>query len=662
MLLLSVVEVSLASGGMAAYEMTRRALLRTSLGAGSAAVAYHALGGWGRAFAEPLAAGLADPAGQPLFQYNAPDALSPAFRFRPTVKRGYDLYDVRLRQVRASTGLVNAAGARVTTPVYAYGDADGYSWPGRTFVARKDRQVRARFRNNLPLGQDHLLPVDTSGHWAYSLPGYGNRTIVDDGVPIATHLHGGHTRSDWDGFPEYFYGPGYRVTGPGFPGRTHIYDNDQQGGFLWYHDHVLGMTRLNVYAGLAGMYFLRDDVDTGGRDNPRGLPYGPHELAYVIQDRMFRDNGRLFYPAFPGDPAWDDFITDEGVDPDLVPIPSALAEFFGDIMTVNGVVWPRAEVEPRHYRVRLLNGCDSRFVALELRVVDEGATSLDSASAPIPFHVIGSDQGLGRVEQVDHVLLGPGERLDLVLDFSALQGKRVVLANTSADAPFGGDLDGDPDDFFPDRRTDRIMAFDVTRRLRAAIPDAFDETDPGEYAGVPGPVHRTRKLALFEGTDEYGRLQPMLGTAEPTLDASGATVDGTLPWHMPITENPLIDTTEVWEIYNNTMDAHPVHLHQVHFEVLDRRAFTADLIEQPVVQHDGAVGVGARMGATVVDPTPLAAEGHYTASPKDMVTALPGQVTRIRMRWDVPGVYVWHCHILSHEDHDMMRPLEVVTS
>ncbi len=647
---------------MAAHEMTRRSLLRASLGAGSAAVAYHALGGWGRAYAEPLAAGLADPAGQPLFQYAAPDALSPAFRFRPTVRRGFDLYDLRLRRVRANTGLVNAAGARVTTPVYAYGDNDGYSWPGRTFVARKDRQVRARFRNNLPLGQEHLLPVDTTGHWAYSLPGYGNRTIADDGVPIVTHLHGGHTRSDWDGFPEYFYGPAYRVTGPDFPGRTHIYDNDQEGGFLWYHDHVLGMTRLNVYAGLAGMYFLRDAVDTGGRDNPRGLPYGPHELAYVIQDRMFRDDGQLFYPAFPGDPAWSDFITDEGLDDEDVPQPSALAEFFGDIMTVNGVVWPQATVEPRHYRVRLLNGCDSRFVALQLRVVDAGATDLGGASQPIPFHVIGSDQGLGLVQETDHVLLGPGERLDLVLDFTDLWGKRVILANTAADAPFGGDLDGDADDFFPDRRTDRVMAFDVAMPLKRAIPDAFDETDPGAYSGVAGPVAKTRRLALFEGTDEYGRLQPMLGTAEPTTDASGAVVNGSLQWHKPITENPLIDTTEVWEIFNNTGDAHPVHLHQVAFEVLDRRLFTTTMVEDVIVQHNGELATGAHMEDTEVHEPPVTADGHYTASPKDMVTALPGQVTRIKMHWDVPGVFVWHCHILSHEDHDMMRPLEVVTS
>ncbi|MEZ5091176.1 multicopper oxidase family protein [Nocardioides sp.] len=597
-----------------------------------------------------------------MFAYDAPNALAPDFRFKPVVKPGFDRYDVRLRKVRANTGLVNRNHRRVTTPVYAYGDADGYSWPGRTFVAHRDRQVRAAFRNQLPLGKEHLLPVDTSGHWAYSLHGYRNRTIVDDGVPIVTHLHGGHTRSDWDGFPEYFYTRGYGVTGPGFPGRVHIFDNDQEGGFLWYHDHVLGITRLNVYAGLAGMYFLRDDVDTGGRSNARGLPYGPHELAYVIQDRMFRNNGSLFYPAFPGDPAWADFITDEGLNDEEVPQPSALAEFFGDIVTVNGVVWPRAEVEARHYRVRLLNGCDSRFLAMQLRVVPEGATSLDGASEPLPFSIIGSDQGLGRVEQVDHVLMGPGERLDLVLDFRGLKGKRVILANTAADAPFGGDLDGDPDDFFPDRRTDRLLAFDVVQPFRVGIPDSFDPSDPGHYAGVAGPVAKVRRLALYEGTDEYGRLQPMLGTAEPTMDASGAMVDGALPWHMPITENPLIDTTEVWEIYNNTMDAHPVHLHQVSFEVLDRRAFTADLVDQPVMQHDGAMGHGARMSGTVVDPTPLAASGHYTASPKDMVTALPGQVTRIKMHWDVPGRYVWHCHILSHEDHDMMRPLEVVTS
>ena len=159
--------------------------------------------------------------------------------------------------------------------------------------------------------------------------------------------------------------------------------------------------------------------------------------------------------------------------------------------------------------------------------------------------------------------------------------------------------------------------------------------------------------------DEYGRLQPLLGTAEPEVDASGETVTGAIGWHMPTTENPGLDTTEIWEIYNATMDAHPVHLHLVNFEVLDRAHFTADLVEQPVMQHNGAFGSGFRMGPirTIGQAKPAS---PVEKAPKDMVVALPGEVTRIKATFDKSGRYVWHCHILSHEDHaDATRVLQV---
>ncbi|MEZ5227538.1 MAG: hypothetical protein R2710_12910 [Acidimicrobiales bacterium] len=240
-----------------------------------------------------------------------------------------------------------------------------------------------------------------------------------------------------------------------------------------------------------------------------------------------------------------------------MPQPSGLAEFFGDLIMVNGIVWPKAEVEPRHYRVRLLNGSDSRFFALQLRSVGLGDDSLDDASAPLPFWVVGADQGLGTARQMDHLLLGPSERVDLVIDFAALQGRRAILTNTASDAPFGGELIGDPDDFFPDRRTDRIMAFDVVVPLNHAVPDRFDPSNLPRYRGVQGAADKVRAVGLYEGADEYGRLQPMLGTAWRTQDINGTVQNGTLPWHAPITETPALGSTEVWEIYNSTMDAHP---------------------------------------------------------------------------------------------------------
>jgi len=184
----------------------------------------------------------------------------------------------------------------------------------------------------------------------------------------------------------------------------------------------------------------------------------------------------------------------------------------------------------------------------------------------------------------------------------------------------------------------------------------------GSYVGggvsVDAPVTRTRKLALFEGTDNHGRLQPLLGSAEPVVDVTGATVDGAMPWFTPITENPGVGDTEIWEIYNATGDAHPVHVHLVHFEVLNRRKFSANMIEQPVLQHDGTEGVGFRL-EKIKTKGKVSGPDPSEQTRRDMVMALPGEVTRIKMTFDKPGRYVWHCHILSHEDHEMMRPFHV---
>jgi FtsP/CotA-like multicopper oxidase with cupredoxin domain len=461
------------------------------------------------------------------------------------------------------------------------------------------------------------------------------------------------------------------VRGPRWVEKKYFYggpDWNNTAGMMWYHDHALGITRLNVYAGLAGFFPLRDDADTGKADNPLGLPSDPYELGYAVQDRMFRNTGELFYPAFAGDPFHDDFIAGEGVQlpPDLFPGggPTGLAEFFGDHMVVNGIIWPKASVEPRQYRVRFLNGTDSRFMRLKLRVIPDGASNpaaTDPASGSVlPFLVIGSDQSLrATAVAVTEVDFMPGERLDLVIDFKNVPaGSRVIVENLLGDAPFGGDLP-DVDDLFPDRRTDRVMAFDVELPLNTGRADT-NVTD-GHYLGggvSVGATGKTRKLALFEGNDEFGRLQPLLGTAEPSADVSGNMANGSLTWAQPLTENPGLGDTELWEIYNATGDAHPVHLHLVHFEVMNREGFTATAVEQPTPQHNGTQGVGFRLEG-------IATDGNVTGpavseqTRRDMVMALPGEVTRIKMTFDKPGRYVWHCHILSHEDHEMMRPFHV---
>jgi FtsP/CotA-like multicopper oxidase with cupredoxin domain len=649
------------------------------------------------ASAVPAAAGLSDPRLQPKFVELAPNALDPGFLFKDLNDRGGPVqrpnFSIRLAESVQETGLVSPrSGRRLKTPVWGYG-ADTVSWPGQTFQVMSvsaggaDETV-VRWENDLK-AKSHLLPVDTNLHWAYSLHGSGSAngedyrqySIKKNGVPIITHLHGGHTDFQFDGNPEFFYSPDGDVTGPQWddvPGgftNTFRYSNAVAAGNLWYHDHALGITRLNVYAGLAGFYFVRDELDTGQPDNSLGLPAFPYELAYAIQDRMFTDKGELFYPAFPGDPFYDDFITGEGaiLPPDLFPGggPTALAEFFGDHIVVNGKIWPKADVEPRNYRMRLLNGTDSRFMVLQFVAVDAGVTDPNdtSAGAPLPFWVIGSDQGLGTPAQTDTLVSEPGGRYDVVVDFSQVPaGSRVIMKNLGGDAPFGGAYGGDldPEDLFPDRQTDRIMAFDVVVPLDTTVPDAFSPQALPGYGGVPNGA-TTRRVALFEGLDEFGRLQPLLGTVGD--DLSGTNVANAYTWFQPTTETPALDSTEIWEIYNFTADAHPVHLHLVNFEILDRTDFEYDITgTQTTIQHNGTVGEAPEISnVRNLAPASVGSE-YFEDAPKDMVTSLPGdpegapptgQLVRIKADFGKPGRYVWHCHILSHEDHEMMRVLQV---
>lgn len=646
--------------------MKRRDFLK--IGVGSAGLGLLGPIGLSRAYAASQGIGLANPALQSMFTNVVPNALDPAFKFK---LNGAGKLRVAISQTTQMTGLLNNAGIPVATPVWGYGVNGGAAtWPGRTIEAQSYAPVEVKWENKLTdaagLPLPHLLPVDDSLHWCYALPGYqGVVNIANDGVPLVAHLHGGHNDSPVDGNPEYFFGVTDQSRGPRWVDKKYVYDNSQPAGTLWYHDHALGITRLNVYAGLAGFYILRDSQDTGMHDNPLGLPAGDYEMGYAIQDRMFKDTGELFFPAYVGDPAWDDFIVGEGatLPPDRANGPSALAEFFGDIMVVNGTVWPKANVEPRHYRLRLLNGCDSRFMRLRLRIVPANTTDLPAydPNTVLQFYVIGSDQGLlANAVLTDTVDFLPGERQDIVINFGDVKippGSRIIMENMLGDAPYGGDLPA-PEDLFTDRRTDRVMAFDITKNLDTTVADNFNPAVVGGYTSNTNPVTRTRKLALFEGTDDFGRLMPMLGTAEPTVDVTGNLVNGSMPWHLPITENPGLGDTEIWEIYNATEDAHPIHVHLVNFEILDRAPYSATLVPQPVLLHNGEYGNGFYLDG-VTRTGPWEERDAKEAGPKDMVTSLPGTITRIKMTFDKPGRYVWHCHILSHEDHEMMRPFHV---
>ena len=684
------------------------------------------LGRTATAYAVATSVGLSDPSMQPLFLSSVPNALDPGFIFKMNAdkkkKGGMAKLKVGVGQTVQQTGLLGPDGQTpVATTVWGYGTKKGFTWPGRTFQVRSDEPLEVTWENRLLDATGSPLPylmtgkdntslgfgdytgrsvVDTSLHWAYGLEDYTEYDIATNGVPTVAHVHGGHNDFQFDGNPEFFFNPGWSVRGPQWVGKKYRYDNSQPAGTVWYHDHALGITRLNVYAGMAGFYIIRDDFDTGLPGNPLDLPAFPYEAAFAIQDRMFKANGELFYPAFPGDPFYDDFITGEGAVLPEPPFsgggPTALAEFFGDHMVVNGMIWPKMDVEPRNYRLRFLNGCDSRFLAVQFFEVPPGATDFTSAIQQLEFTVIGSDQGLASSPTtLATLLLETGSRYDLVFDFKTVTpGNRVIMKNIGGDEPFGGDIPG-PQVF---SATDRIMAFDVVLPLDAAVTDV---TPTGiNFGPVIPPPTRVRKLALFEGLDEFGRLQPLLGTAEPATDFAGNAInwpdeseyeeaglvgqmEGTIGWHSPTTENPALDSTEEWEIWNVTGDAHPVHLHLVNFEILGRQEIVWDshtnedhrtipnddngspagdgtyLVTQPVVQHNGDHGEGFKLMDKTYGPSVPQPAEYVENAPKDMVTALPGQITRIKATFDKPGRYVWHCHILSHEDHEMMRVLHV---
>ncbi len=383
---------------------TRRDFIKYGTLAG-AGIYVQSKAGWVRkALAATQGPGLSDPALQPKFIWPVANALDPGFLYRP--KQGK--IKVGVGQAVQETGLVDSMGSPLKTTIWGYGDTNdkAYTWPGRTFQVRSYEPLEVKWENRLgglpfPItGKDNTSlgfgdytgrsVVDTSLHWAYSLHGYEQYSIEKDGVPIVAHVHGGHSDFQYDGNPEFFFSPGYTIRGPQWVDKRYLYDNSQPAGTVWYHDHALGITRLNVYAGMAGFYIIRDDFDTGLFGNPLDLPAFPYEAAFAIQDKMFKANGELFYPAFPGDPFYDDFITGEGavLPPDIFPGggPTGLAEFFGDHMVVNGRIWPQMDVEPRNYRLRFLNGCDSRFLAVQFFEVPPGATDFTTVIQPLDFH------------------------------------------------------------------------------------------------------------------------------------------------------------------------------------------------------------------------------------------------------------------------------------
>jgi len=443
------------------------------------------------------------------------------------------------------------------TRMWSYGaSGGGPSALAPVIEARSGHPVEIEWVNDLP--QQHFLPID------HTLHGCG------PGVPdvrACVHLHGARTRSVDDGYPDDWYVPG--------KSRVCRYPMQQEASALWFHDHAMGINRLNIYAGLFGMFLVRDAAE-----DALNLPRGPYELPLILYDREVTTDGALYYPT-SGDPAapW-------------------VPEFSGDAIIINGKIRPFADVEPRLYRLRILNAANSRFFSL--------------SSTNGPLIQIGSDQGLlAAPVSVEHLMLAPGERVDILLDLSAAAGKNVHLRNGALD----------------------ILEFRVAGATSPAKAPATIPQTLRPIVRTPEPeAVTTRRIVFSEYMDSRGMTMMMLLNNKH--------------WHEPVTERPRLNTTEIWEFVNPTDDTHPMHLHLVRFQILDRSRY--DVYE--FMQH----GTMKLLGAAV---PPAPNEMGW----KDIVQCEPRTVTRIIVRFEgYTGNYLYHCHILEHEAKDMMRPFEVI--
>jgi spore coat protein A len=478
------------------------------------------------------------------------------------------------------------------TPLWAYDDGSGLVGQAGSFgmavVAQSGKPIDVRFKHNLPAIYPNWLPVDK------------RLTPLGDEVRLMTHLHGGFVAADSDGSPA--------VSPLGF-GPDDIqavhYPNDTPAAQLWFHDHGLGTTRLNVIAGLAGAYILRDQFDTGAEPNPIGIPGGAYEIPLVIQDRQFNPDGTFRYPTSD------------------IPGVTWIGEYFGDTMLVNGKVWPYLNVEPRLYRFRFLNGCNARILSLGL--------------GGVPMWQIGAEGGLwDKPVAVRDLVLAPAERADVVVDFRRLAGQTLVIKNSKPLMPVAT----------PAPQLTQVMQIRVGTSVTQPGPSTIPDSLPGRAANLPSP-DRTRIITLNEiGTD----------TNVWYLNLNGLHFDD------PVTETPRAGTVEDWVYVNMTGDTHPMHLHLVTFQVVGRTPFDEEAYEAAFGTPTGVPGGN--------DPTPFATGPMQPPDPtergfKDTVKVNPGYFTRIRARYVLPAgvtepqTYVHHCHILEHEDNDMMRPFTV---
>ena len=432
--------------------------------------------------------------------------------------------------------------------------------PGPTIEVHSGKPLLIEWANELP--KQHLLPID------YTLHGAGHDVPH---VRAVVHVHGARVPPDADGYPESWY--------VGGKSATYRYPNRQDAATLWYHDHAMGIERLNVYAGLFGAFLVRDEAEESLH-----LPQGEFEIPLLISDRLLTADGQLYYPTSG------------------VPESPWVSEVYGDVILMNGKITPYLDVEPRPYRFRIVNASNARFYYLAL-----SDNSL--------LQQIGSDQGLlSHPVSQPSIMMAPAERADVIVDFSKLAGKTVLLKSLAME----------------------LMQIRVAPRAKAATtlpaPPLPEALRPVKRIARNAAV-RTRTLTLNTYTDPKTHMMMML------LNATY--------WHQPVTEKPVLGSTEIWEFVNTTEDTHPIHLHLVRFQVLNRQRFDVDgYLESGKLRFAG--------------PEILPNANEYGW--KDTVQADSGLITRIIVPFEgYPGRYVWHCHVLEHAANEMMRPYEVVS-
>jgi spore coat protein A, manganese oxidase len=516
-------------------------------------------------------------------------------------------------------------------------DADkpiGMGYLGPTFSVTKDHPTVVKYRNELPTthmfqfvvdrirkGDPQLTPTEPPPYKA--MPQFP----PDVNVWNVVHQHGGLTAPQSDGMPLQSFSPtgvqarSYFTLDPGKVKRNeaiYAYTNRSPAAMLWYHDHAMGMTSLNVYAGLAGLWFIRDPGE-----EELGLPRGEFEVPLILQDRTFQPDGSLAY---------------------------TMTEREGeDTPVINGKAYPFLAVEPRRYRLRFVNGSNARFFRLQFQ------TPRSVLPEPwLPFWLVGTDSGLRAPLQMLNFLIAPAERYDVIVDFSRMpMGTKITLMNYNAPVHY-------PNGVGP--QISEVMQFQVTKPLSAE-----DDTTPPKKLRLPTveeimpkPDTRRREWVIYQHV--------LFGTM--TLNA--------LPFDEPSQDFIKAGSTEIWEYINPNHDAHPMHVHLVWFEVLNRQPIDAAAYQADYEKwlEGGRKNDDKPVLADYLAGPPVPPDPDERGSMKDNVKVYPEMVTRIIINQfdpptetiasipgsgaQFPATYLHHCHLIEHEDDDLMRPWTIV--